>query len=322
MTFDPQGSGRSDADPKPQYCDPDGPWRRPPEMGVREYGSCAGKNDGGADAVAGQVPGVADIVVGGHTGHQGTTDIQELYDQLSPNVIFGAFDAYAWLASKANPWRGEIDFGRVAVMGHSLGAYGAAMVANGDPLRRFRAGISLDSYAHLMHGVRPRVPTLYLQSEQELLSGPRLAPPPPTALHATRADYGVFTQRRIDAMYLVLRASNHSEFAYSGPESGAPASRYGQRVATYFSLAWLDRALHRHRRAATRRLTTPRFDRSADRSSIGTGAWDPVAMVNRPYVIGGASTAASLSELYVSRYAFGGRRCADVRRGCAPSRGS
>ena len=40
-------------------------------------------------------------------------------------------------------------------MGHSLGAYAAAMVANGDPRHRFRAGIALDAYAHFMHGVRP-----------------------------------------------------------------------------------------------------------------------------------------------------------------------
>jgi hypothetical protein len=193
-------------------------------------------------------------------------------------------------------------------MGHSLGAYAADMVANGDPLHRFRAGISLDSYAHLMHGVQPTVPTLFEQSEQELLSGPRLAPPPPTALHATRQDYAAAVARRVDTMFVVLRASNHSEFAYAGPESGAPASRLGQRVATYFALAWLDRAYGR--------LRARRFDRSVDRSSIGLGRWDPVAMANRPYRIGGARIADALSADYVSRYALGGRACRDMKRGC------
>lgn len=314
MTFDPQGSGRSDAKPDPEstYCDPNGAWRRPQEMGVRETGDCAGENDNGTDSTTGQVPGVVDIVVGGHTGQQSTTDIQGLYDQLSPNYIFGAFDAYAWMASPADPWRSQIDFNRVAVMGHSLGAYAAAMVANGDPLHRFRAGVSLDSYAHFMHGVTPRVPTLYEQSEQETLSGPRLAPPPPTALHATRADYAAFTRDRIDTMYTVLRASNHSEFAYSGPDQPAPASRAGQRTATYFALAWLDRAL-RHGRTADRRLRAARFDRSVDRSSIGLGRWDPATQSNHPYTIGGERIAAALSSNYVSRYAFGGRRCDDMR---------
>ena len=317
MTFDPQGYGKSDAAPNPQstYCDPDGAWRKPQEMGVQEHGSCAGENDNGVNSNVGQAPAVAGIVVGGHTGQQGTVDVQDLYDQLSPNFIFGAFDAYKWMASSADPWRAQIDFSRVGVMGHSLGAYAAAMVANGDPLHRFRAGISLDSYAHFMHDVRPRVPTLYEQSEQELFSGPRLAPPPPTALHATRADYDAFTARRIDTMYVVLRASTHQEFAYVGPEQGAPASRAGQRVATYFALGWLDRAL-RGRRDGTRRLLARRFDRSVDRSSIGLGAWDPATMTNEPYLIGGDHVAAALSGNYVSRYAFGGRVCRDMRRGC------
>jgi pimeloyl-ACP methyl ester carboxylesterase len=317
MTFDPQGSGRSDADPNPKsaYCDPNGAWRRPQEMGIREHGSCAGQNDNGVDSTVGQVPSAAGIVVGGHTGRQGTPDVQALYDRLSPNYVFGAFDAYEWMASAANPWRSQIDFRRVAVMGHSLGAYAAAMVANGDPLHRFRAGVALDSYAHFMHGVEPRVPTLWEQSEQETLSGPRLAPPPPTALHPTRQDYAAAVARGVDAMYVVPRASNHSEFAYSGPDQPAPASRAGQRVATYFALAWLDRAFKRPRRSANRRLLAARFDSSVDRSSIGLGRWDAATMTNDPYRITGARIADALSSNYVSRYAFGGRSCDDMRRG-------
>jgi pimeloyl-ACP methyl ester carboxylesterase len=320
MTFDPQGSGRSDSAPNPKstYCDPNGSWRNPQEMGVREHGDCAGQNDNGVDSTVGQVPAVADIVVGGHTGKQGTPDVQDIYDKLSPNYVFGAFDAYRWMASSANAWRKQIDFTHVGVMGHSLGAYAAAMVANGDPLHRFRAGIALDAYAHLAHGVTPRVPTLYEQSEQELVSGPRLAAPPPTALHATRQDYAAFVARGIDSMYVVLRASNHSEFAYTGPDLPAPASRAGQRVASYFALAWLDRRLadSSRRRAADARLGAAHFDRSVDRSSIGLGTWDPASMTNHPYLIAGDLVAAALSSYYVSRYAFGGHRCEDMRGGC------
>lgn len=323
MTFDPQGAGKSDADPNPmsKYCDPEGEWREPQEMGVQEHGRCAGQNDNGVNSTLGQVPAVAGIVIGGHTGRQGTPDVQGLYDELSPNFIFGAFDAYEWMASRANPWRREIDFGRVGVMGHSLGAYAAAMVANGDPLRRFRAGVSMDSYAYLMHGVRPRVPTLYQQSEQELFSGPRLAAPPPTALHGTREDYEAFVRRRVDTMYVVLRASNHYEFAYTGPDNPSPASRLGQRVATYFALAWLDRILKGSdasvRSSADRRLRATRFDGSVDRSSIGLGTWDPATMTNHPYMVNGLDVAAALSSYYVSRYAFGGRTCLDMRAGCS-----
>jgi pimeloyl-ACP methyl ester carboxylesterase len=258
------------------------------------------------------------IVVGGHTGRQGTPDVQGIYDELSPNFIFGGIDAYEWMASRRNPWRREIDFGRVGVMGHSLGAYAAAMLANGDPLHRFRVGVSMDSYAYLQHGVRPRVPTLYQQSEQEVFSGPRLSAPPPTAMHGTRKDYDAFVRRRIDTMYIVLRASNHYEFAYTGPDNSSPASRAGQRVATYFALAWLDRRLKdaSSRRGADGRLVAARFDMSVDRSSIGLGTWDPMTMTNHPYMIGGERIAGALSSYYVSRYAFGGRTCADMKGGC------
>ena len=46
----------------------------------------------------------------------------------------------------------------------------------------------------------------------------------PAALHATREDYAGFVTRRVDTMYVVLRASNHSEFAYTGPDQPAPAA--------------------------------------------------------------------------------------------------
>ncbi|MEX2457509.1 MAG: hypothetical protein WD770_00810 [Actinomycetota bacterium] len=329
MTFDPQGVGQSDDAPNPEstYCDPNGSWREPQELGVREHGPCAGQNDDGVNSTVGQVPAVVSIAVEGRTGSQGTVDVQDVYEELEPNFVFGAFDAWKWLASRANPWRRQVDLRRVGLMGHSLGAYAAALVANGDPRRRFRAALSFDSFARFMHDVRPTVPTLYMQSEQEFFSGPRLDPPPPEALHATRRDYDAFVARRLPTMYLVLRSSTHQEWAYLGPESGQSASRYGQRVSAYFALAWLDRYVkcalvsrscgdERAQRAdALRRLLAPRFDGSVDRSSIGLGAWDLSEMTNRPYRIGGATVGSALSFYYVSRYAFDGHRCLDMR-GC------
>jgi pimeloyl-ACP methyl ester carboxylesterase len=317
MTFDPQGAGRSESAPNPQstYCDPNGSWRKPQEMGVREHGTCAGQNDNGVDSTVGQVPAVVSIAVDGRTGSQGTVDVQSLYEQLEPNFVFGAFDAWKWLASRQNRWRSQIEFSRVGLIGHSLGAYAAALVANGDPHRRFRAAVSLDSYAHFQHGVRPTVPTLFEQSEQELFSGPRLAPPSSEALHATRRDYATFVSRGLAAMYVVLRSSTHQEFAYLGPEVAQPASRYGQRVATYFALAWFDRYL-KGADDAGRRLLAERFDRSVDRSSIGLGVWDYAAMGNSPYKIAGRPVASGLSYYYVSRYAFDGHTCLDMRVGC------
>lgn len=326
LTFDPQGAGHSASAPNPtsKYCSPHGAWRRPQQLGVREHGKCAGENDNGVNSTAGQVPGVATLAVDGRTGRQGTLHVQKLYRQLEPNFVFGAFDAYHWLASRADTHRRLVDFSRVGIVGHSLGAYAAALVGNGDPHHRFRAAVALDSYAHFMHGVRARIPTMYEQSEQELLSGPRLSPPPPTALHATRRDYPHFVRRHVPVFYDVLRSSTHQEFDYLGPESPhQTASRYGQRVATYFALAWLDRYVkgagigHSRRvvrRNATGRLLAHRFDASVDRSSIGLGRWDPVTRTNQPYKIAGRRVRDALSRLYVSRYHFGRHASSNVVR--------
>lgn len=313
MTFDPQGSGASESDPDPEYCDPDGAWRRPQEMGVTEKGECAGQNGDEIAMTAGQVPAVVELVVGGRTGQQGTLDVQDLYEQLEPNYVFGAIDAHTFLVSKANPARALVDPGRMALMGHSLGAHAAALTANGDPRRRFAAAVAMDSFARLGHGVQPRVPTMYLQSEQELLSGPRLAPPPPEALHATRRDYPGYLRRQVPVFFGVLASSTHHEFAYLGPEARLPASAAGQRVATHFALAWLDRWL-KDERAADRRLLARTFDGSVDRSAIGLGRWNPQTRANEPRRIGGLPVRDSLSRYYVSRAHFGRYSCEDLRR--------
>lgn len=310
LTFDPQGAGASDAAPAAKYCDPNGAWRKPQEMGVREHGTCAGQNGDEVSATTGEVPGVAELVVGGHTGQQGTLDVAALYEQLEPNFVFGALDAYGFLVSRLSPVRPEVNAKKVAVMGHSLGAYAALLAGNGD--RRFVAAVAMDSYAPLLHGIKPRVPTMFLQSEQELFSGPRLAAPPPTALHATRNDYPAFTKKRIPVWYGVLAGSTHQEFAYVGPEAHLPASSAGQRVASYYALAWLDRWVA-GKRSATSRLLGSRFDGSIDSSSTGLGRWDLLTRTNRPHLIQGRLTRDALSRYYVSQTAFDGRNDKDLR---------
>jgi pimeloyl-ACP methyl ester carboxylesterase len=281
-------------------------------MGVTEHGTCAGENDAPA---TGEVPGVATVVVTGHTGQQGTLDVQSLYEQLEPNFVFGALDAHDYLVSSANPARRLLDPRRVGVIGHSLGAYAAALTANGDPKRRFRVGVAMDSYASFMHHVGPRVPTLYLQSEQELFSGPRLMAPPPTALHGTRRDYASFVRHSLPVQYVVLAGSTHQEFAYLGPEAHLPASSRGQRVATYYVLAWLDRWLKGSRDARSRLLATT-FDGSVDTSATGLGHWDPLTQQNEPYHLRGLPVAGALSRYYTSEARFDGRTCRDLRQRC------
>jgi len=312
LTFDPQGSGASEHEPDPQHCKPGGPWTRPQEMGVQESGKCAGQNGDDVSMTTGQVPGVVELVVGGHTGQQGTLDVQELYETLEPNYVFGAIDAHGFLLSRNNPARNLIDPRRIALMGHSLGAHAAALTANGDPQRRFSAAVAMDSFARLGHGVQPRVPRMYLQSEQEFFSGPRLAAPPPEALHATRLDYPTYVRRGVPVVFGVLAASTHHEFAYLGPEARLPASATGQRVATYYALAWLDRWLKRQP-SAERRLLAASFDNSADTSNIGLGRWNPQTQQNEPHLLAGRPVREALSRYYVSRASFGSRSCEDLR---------
>jgi hypothetical protein len=66
---------------------------------------------------------------------------------------------------------------------------------------------------------------------------------------------------------------------------------------------------------ARRRLTATTFDDSADRSAIGTGAWQPL-LGNVPHTIEGDHVTDHLSFYFRSSYAFDGLRCDDLHAGC------
>ena len=343
LTFDPQGQGQSDADGHPRYCDPDGEWREPQEMGIRETGDCAG-HDPQPEGTTQDFPYLLPILLSGDA-----REVQELYRAFRPRFVFGALDAAEWLLSDDNPWRNLVDETRLGIAGHSIGAYAAMMVANGDPLQRFDAGISWDSFAHLDNGVAPSVPTMFQQSEQENLLGPRTAPPEhPEWLHPTRTSHAAFLDSCVDTKFLVLRSSTHREWSYFAPGTLTEASRTGERFALHQSLAWFDRYLKGvktgHVRSdektqaahAWRRLNAAVLDNSADRSSIGAGTWDP-SEGNVPYTIAGHAFADHLSYYYDSDRRV--RSCAarapsgeppdtppstrsDEQQGVAPSPGS
>jgi dienelactone hydrolase len=309
LTFDPQGQGDSDVAPNPTstYCDPNGAWRQPQEMGISETGTCAGE-DPQPEATTQDLPYLPPILL-----FQDAQGVQPLYDAIRPRFVFGTLDAAAWLLSDANPLRGIVDETRLGVAGHSIGAYAAMMVANGDPLHRFRTGISWDSFAYMDNGVAPTVPTSFQQSEQENLIGPRHAPPPDReALHPARLSYHAFVSSCVDTKFIVLRSSTHREWSYFAPGLVSEASSKGERAALYESLAWLDRYLkgavtNRARgdeaTQATdglRRLDAATFDGSVDRSSIGAGRWDQASGSNAPYTLEGDLVADHLSDYYDS----------------------
>ncbi len=302
LVFDPQAQGRSDARGGPETCQPGGTWQQPQEMGLREQGVCAGQPP--QQAPAGDAGGTLKLathgIVGSDADHASTA---ATYRQVAPTFVLGAIDATNWLLSDANPWRAWVDDKRLGIAGHSAGAYGAAQTANGD--KRFRAAVALDGYHPVDLGVKPRVPTLWVQSEQE--NAPRLAPPAnPRTLHPTWASFDAFRKAAVPAGLLTLKSSTHLDFS----DAILPASRDGARVASYLELAWFDRFVKGDRDGTTR-LFAERFDDSIDKSSIGTGA--SANGKNVPPHIGGRRIADALSYYYPGALAAFGADCKDLR---------
>jgi len=316
--IDPQGQGQSDVDPAPreEFCDPEGEWREPQEMGLREHGECAGHYPSAPIALSS----AGLLLRPGLTGSEQTfrtafEDTVDLYVQLRQNVVFGAFDTIDWLLSKASPVRRVIDRDRVALAGHSLGANGALVAANGDPKHRFAAAVVWDGYGGLAPA-RPRVPTMFQSSDLEDF-GPFRYEIDPELTVATR-QARAFADAGVNTMMVPLRGSTHYEWTYIPERELNPvtapvgnASRYGERVALYYTRAWLDRHL-RHGRRAKRRLLACTYDRSVDGSSIGTGRTDASGK-NVPYRIAGLTTSEQIAYRLRSSWRLGKRTGEDLR---------
>jgi hypothetical protein len=150
---------------------------------------------------------------------------------------------------------------------------------------------------------------------------------PPDPDQHLKAAYSQLVAAGVDTMAIDTRASTHYEFGYQPFPASFQASRYGERVASYYTIAWFDRYLKDDPSAAGR-LTTITFDASADVHSIGAGTFDPAAAAadptnpaagNAPYEIAGNCVANLLSFYYHSAYSLdGGTTTApDMRaRGC------
>ncbi len=338
LTFDPQCQGRSGCQPAPEFCDANGPWSAPQEMGIREAGACAGMvpaADPATDPGGFVQENVSFGLYGAGCMSNGCDEdiLAARYQDAASVFVFGALDAVAWLVSDDNPKRAHVDPTRVGIAGHSLGAYGALMAANGDPLGRFRAAVSWDGYGRMADlPVSPTVPTMIQMAENEEAGGPFRSPPDPDSRTPIQ-NANLFVQAGVDMAAVTLRGSTHQEWVYNPPYMNAQlgqfvASRHGERVGLYYTLAWFDRSLKgaattnprddeaAQVASARTRLIAGIFDLSADRSSIGQGRWDPATQTNVPYVIGGAAVADHLSFYFRSYYAFGGLSCTDMRLGC------
>lgn len=325
LSFDPQCHGASGCKPRPEYCDPDGAWRQPQEMGVVEQGECAGeqpKDDPAATVAFAQYGGGCLT-----TGECDDATLRATYDRMTAPHVLGALDAVDFLLSPSNAWRARVDPDRIGIAGHSFGSHGALLAGNGDPLHRFATAVSWDGGGALPASVPPRIPTMFQRADHDEYTARTRTPDPEQATSLINARQ--FSAAGVPTAHVALGGgSTHQEWSYT-PFFGAAlagqfvASRDGERVALHYTLAWFDRFLRGPARDARDRLVTRAFDASADRSSTGQGSYDVATRSNVPYTIAGENTAEHLSELHPSWVDAPGARCHDLRQGCAqvPGRG-
>ncbi len=219
--------------------------------------------------------------------------------QQASNFIHGTRDAITFLRSRKNPFRGVLDRSpdrrsvtpgrrvRVAIIGHSLGAFAVSYVQGVD--RRVEAAVALDKLegapAMGVPQPHPVVPALAIQSEYGftvapwyLNNGSSLTPSPgspsagPDPQREQATGFDAWRSAGVDTQLVVPRASTHLE--YTDIAYALPASRYGQDVASYYVQAWLDKYM-KHRASASARLRARSF---VYREPVGNGVWSPVRL--------------------------------------------
>jgi hypothetical protein len=297
--------------------------------------------------------------------------------QQSYNFFQGAEDALSFFLSTPehpfghtyNPgWR-TLARRDVALAGHSLGAEAVSWVGQCD--KRVRAIVAWDDlYPVTMSKCAANVtvpkadrasavhaPAMTFTNDYEFNIDPATTVPNPNAgnvgtgggLDGT-AGYLSLVKRGIDSEIVSIRNGTHLTYSYI--PYVLPANETGERVAFYYTLAWLDQyqrggrdPLLPRRDSAFHRLTTlRRYDSSADRNlnranpgaadvSFGAGTYSPAqaaadptdpAAGNVPYELSGIPIRDTLSFYYYSEYSLHDpgargdplRTCNDMLAGC------
>jgi dienelactone hydrolase len=253
--------------------------------------------------------------------------------QQNYNFYQGAEDSLSFFLAERNPFGDMLDPDRVAVAGHSLGASAVSHVGQCD--NRVKAIVAWDNLRAIEDCAGIEIPERY--RTDKLINTPALAltndyafnpqpmgsPPDP---HAKDEGYKQIAGAGLDAMIVTLRGGTHLEYSYI--PAILPASELGERMASYFTRAWLDLQLKGRRRGFDR-LVAQAFDDSADKHSTGAGIYDVTAADptdpysgNVPYRIAGIPVRDAVSFYYLSEYSLrhprsGARvRCDDMRAGC------
>lgn len=227
----------------------------------------------------------------------------------------------------------QLDTRMVGIAGHSQGGSTASLIGQAD--KRIRAIVAWDNLTALKTGwvdkigMDPpadlvlRTPALGIGADYYFKVVPTTEAPEPAKAntqggrgrgaepHPKDPGYQELKGAGVDTMLVMLRAGTHLDFSLFG----GPASRYGESVINYYTLAWFDRYLkgaHDPALAADayRRLTAQTFDDSADRHNISQGLYDKAAAGdsvlkgNRPYLVGGTPVRDRLSFYFTSRCAI------------------
>jgi hypothetical protein len=271
----------------------------------------------------------------------GALSCQGVPFQQSYNFFQGAEDSLSWFDSPQNPYFKDLNTSEIGIAGHSLGAEAVSEVGQCDS--RVKVVVAWDDLypvkscssggekipAQYLRAAAPHVPALSLSNDYFFNPQAKTSVPDP---HSGGLDgdngYQQYAKAGVDSMQVMIRGGTHLEYTYI-PYT-LPASELGERVASYYTVAWFDRYL-KGDSAAYDRLVATRFDGSADSDSIGAGTYSATAANANPtdptagnvhYTIGGMPVPYALSFYYFSEYALhdpatgAPATCTDMLRGC------
>jgi dienelactone hydrolase len=200
---------------------------------------------------------------------------------------------------------------RVAIVGHSLGAFAVSYVQCVD--KRVEAVVALDKLASKgQQGIadlppfKPVVPALGVQSEygfnvqpywasQGSSFTPSAGDPSkaPNPMREELTGFDAWRKAGVDSMMVVPRASTHLE--YTDIAYALPASRWGQDLTSVYVQRWLDTYM-KHRRSGLRNKRFRYLE------PVNVGKWEPKQLVRKD----------RLSFYYCSGWAFHGATNTDV----------
>jgi hypothetical protein len=237
--------------------------------------------------------------------------------QQNYNFFQGAEDSLNFFLSGGNPDGASLNHHDIALAGHSLGASAVSEVGQCD--KRVTTIVAWDDLAAVNNcsGViippADRSTTLLHASALALTNDYFLNPEPMTSVpdpHAKDPGYRQLVAAGLNSMEVALRGTTHLTYTYI--PYVLPAGSLSERVAFYYTLAWLNYSM-RWSASAFKELTATTFDSSADLLSIGAGTYsaaqaltDPtnVAAGNVPYTIAGLAVPDLMSLYYESEYSL------------------